>query len=242
MKEKIEYKNKLLEQRAFLEVLIKQNKKYFKNDQVSGLEFSNYLEKIQKAYDDFLFEKSIELQALIPSKVKLISAGELIKGSNFPSNFYLDFYNNKSLGIMAVDDDVKRDKFIKLFGYDAYYKLEVLIRSIKDYTSKNGLLFPSILVHPLNPAISIGISDSSFTFLETIDNFQLRYGNFLGRYEKSIIKPDYSEELLLIANEELLNLYINSIRLNDEVLPEKMVQEIKKIRLVKKQNNNPNNL
>ncbi len=238
MKEKIEYKNKLLEQRAFLEALIKQNKKYFKNDQVSGLEFSNYLEKIQKAYDDFLFEKSIELQALIPSKVKLISAGELIKGSKFPSNFYLDFYNNKSLGIMAVDDDVKRDKFIKLFGYDAYYKLEVLIRSIKDYTSKNGLLFPSILVHPLNPAISIGISDSSFTFLETIDNFQLRYGNFLGRYEKSIIKPDYSEELLLIANEDLLNLYINSIRLNDEVLPEKMVQEIKKIRLVKKQNNN----
>ena len=238
MKEKIEYKNKLLEQRAFLEALIKQNKKYFKTDQVSGLEFSNYLEKIQKAYDDFLFEKSIELQALIPSKVKLISAGELIKGSKFPSNFYLDFYNNKSLGIMAVDDDVKRDKFIKLFGYDAYYKLEVLIRSIKDYTSKNGLLFPSILVHPLNPAISIGISDSSFTFLETIDNFQLRYGNFLGRYEKSIIKPDYSEELLLIANEELLNLYISSIRLNDEVLPEKMVQEIKKIRLVKKQNNN----
>ena len=238
MKEKIEYKNRLLEQRAFLEALIKQNKKYFKTDQVSGLEFSNYLEKIQKAYDDFLFEKSIELQALIPSKVKLISAGELIKGSNFPSNFYLDFYNNKSLGIMAVDDDVKRDKFIKLFGYDAYYKLEVLIRSIKDYTSKNGLLFPSILVHPLNPAISIGISDSSFTFLETIDNFQLRYGNFLGHYEKSIIKPDYSEELLLIANEDLLNLYINSIRLNDEVLPEKMVQEIKKIRLVKKQNNN----
>ena len=238
MKEKIEYKNKLLEQRAFLEALIKQNKKYLKNDQVSGLEFSNYLEKIQKAYDDFLFEKSIELQALIPSKVKLISAGELIKGSKFPSNFYLDFYNNKSLGIMAVDDYVKRDKFIKLFGYDAYYKLEVLIRSIKDYTSKNGLLFPSILVHPLNPAISIGISDSSFTFLETIDNFQLRYGNFLGRYEKSIIKPDYSEELLLIANEDLLNLYINSIRLNDEVLPEKMVQEIKKIRLVKKQNNN----
>lgn len=238
MKEKIEYKNKLLEQRAFLEALIKQNKKYFKTDQVSGLEFSNYLEKIQKAYDDFLFEKSIELQALIPSKVKLISAGELIKGSNFQSNFYLDFYNNKSLGIMAVDDDVKRDKFIKSFGYDAYYKLEVLIRSIKDYTSKNGLLFPSILVHPLNPAISIGISDSSFTFLETIDNFQLRYGNFLGRYEESIIKPDYSEELLLIANEELLNLYINSIRLNDEVLPEKMVQEIKKIRLVKKQNNN----
>ena len=238
MKEKIEYKNKLLEQRAFLEALIKQNKKYFKNDQVSGLEFSNYLEKIQKAYDDFLFEKSIELQALIPSKVKLISAGELIKGSKFPSNFYLDFYNNKSLGIMAVDDDVKRDKFIKLFGYDAYYKLEVLIRSIKDYTSKNGLLFSSTLVHPLNPAISIGISDSSFTFLETIDNFQLRYGNFLGRYEKSIIKPDYSEELLLIANEDLLNLYINSIRLNDEVLPEKMVQEIKKIRLVKKQNNN----
>ena len=238
MKEKIEYKNKLLEQRAFLEALIKQNKKYFKNDQVSGIEFSNYLEKIQKAYDDFLFEKSIELQALIPSKVKLISAGELIKGSKFPSNFYLDFYNNKSLGIMAVDDDVKRDKFIKLFGYDAYYKLEVLIRSIKDYTSKNGLLFSSTLVHPLNPAISIGISDSSFTFLETIDNFQLRYGNFLGRYEKSIIKPDYSEELLLIANEDLLNLYINSIRLNDEVLPEKMVQEIKKIRLVKKQNNN----
>mgnify|MGYP004512177319 FL=1 len=238
MKEKIEYKNKLLEQRAFLEALIKQNKKYFKTDQVSGLEFSNYLEKIQKAYDDFLFEKSIELQALIPSNVKLISAGELIKGSNFPSNFYLDFYNNKNLGIIAVDDDVKRDKFIKLFGYDAYYKLEVLIRSIKDYTSKNGLLFPSILVHPLNPAISIGISDSSFTFLETIDNFQLRYGNFLGRYEKSIIKPDYSEELLLIANEDLLNLYINSIRLNDEVLPEKMVQEIKKIRLVKKQNNN----
>lgn len=242
MKEKIEYKNKLLEQRAFLEALIKQNKKYFKTDQVSGLEFSNYLEKIQKAYDDFLFEKSIELQALIPSKVKLISAGELIKGSNFPSNFYLDFYNNKSLGIMAIDDDVKRDKFIQLFGYDAYYKLEVLIRSIKDYTSKNGLLFPSILVHPLNPAISIGISDSSFTFLETIDNFQLRYGNFLGRYEESIIKPDYSEELLLIANEDLLNLYINSIRLNDEVLPDKMVQEIKKIRLVKKQNNNPNNL
>lgn len=238
MKEKIEYKNKLLKQRAFLEALIKQNKKYFKNDQVSGLEFSNYLEKIQKAYDDFLFEKSIELQALIPSKVKLISAGELIKGSNFPSNFYLDFYNNKSLGIMAVDDDVKRDKFIKLFGYDAYYKLEVLIRSIKDYTSKNGLLFPSILVHPLNPAISIGISDSSFTFLETIDNFQLRYGNFLGRYEESIIKPDYSEELLLIANEDLLNLYINSIRLNDEVLPEKMVQEIKKIRLVKRQDSN----
>ena len=238
MKNKIEYKNKLLEQRTLLEALIKQNKKYFKNDQVSGLEFSNYLEKIQKAYDDFLFEKSIELQALIPSKVKLISAGELIKGSKFPSNFYLDFYNNKSLGIMAVDDDVKRDKFIKLFGYDAYYKLEVLIRSIKDYTSKNGLLFSSTLVHPLNPAISIGISDSSFTFLETIDNFQLRYGNFLGRYEKSIIKPDYSEELLLIANEDLLNLYINSIRLNDEVLPEKMVQEIKKIRLVKKQNNN----
>lgn len=238
MKEKIEYKNKLLEQRAFLEALIKQNKKYFKTDQVSGLEFSNYLEKIQKAYDDFLFEKSIELQALIPSKVKLISAGELIKGSNFPSNFYLDFYNNKSLGIIAVDDDVKRDKFIKLFGYDAYYKLEVLIRSIKDYTSKNGLLFPSILVHPLNPAISIGISDSSFTFLETIDNFQLRYGNFLGRYEESIIKPDYSEELLLIANEDLLNLYINSIRLNDEVLPEKMVQEIKKIRLVKRQDSN----
>ena len=238
MKEKIEYKNKLLEQRTFLEALIKQNKKYFKTDQVSGLEFSNYLEKIQKAYDDFLFEKSIELQALIPSKVKLISAGELIKGSNFPSNFYLDFYNNKSLGIMAVDDDVKRDKFIKSFGYDAYYKLEVLIRSIKDYTSKNGLLFPSILVHPLNPAISIGISDSSFTFLETIDNFQLRYGNFLGRYEESIIKPDYSEELLLIANEDLLNLYISSIRLNDEVLPEKMVQEIKEARLVKRQDSN----
>ena len=238
MKEKIEYKNKLLEQRTFLEALIKQNKKYFKTDQVSGLEFSNYLEKIQKAYDDFLFEKSIELQALITSKVKLISAGELIKGSNFPSNFYLDFYNNKSLGIMAVDDDVKRDKFIKSFGYDAYYKLEVLIRSIKDYTSKNGLLFPSILVHPLNPAISIGISDSSFTFLETIDNFQLRYGNFLGRYEESIIKPDYSEELLLIANEDLLNLYISSIRLNDEVLPEKMVQEIKEARLVKRQDSN----
>ena len=238
MKEKIEYKNKLLEQRTFLEALIKQNKKYFKTDQVSGLEFSNYLEKIQKAYDNFLFEKSIELQALIPSKVKLISAGELIKGSNFPSNFYLDFYNNKSLGIMAVDDDVKRDKFIKSFGYDAYYKLEVLIRSIKDYTSKNGLLFPSILVHPLNPAISIGISDSSFTFLETIDNFQLRYGNFLGRYEESIIKPDYSEELLLIANEDLLNLYISSIRLNDEVLPEKMVQEIKEARLVKRQDSN----
>lgn len=238
MKEKIEYKSKLLKQRAFLEALIEQNKKYFKNDQVSGLEFSNYLEKIQKAYDDFLFEKSIELQALIPSKVKLISAGELIKGSNFPSNFYLDFYNNKSLGIMAVDDDVKRDKFIKSFGYDAYYKLEVLIRSIKDYTSKNGLLFPSILVHPLNPAISIGISDSSFTFLETIDNFQLRYGNFLGRYEESIIKPDYSEELLLIANEDLLNLYINSIRLNDEVLPNKMVQEIKEARLVKRQDSN----
>ena len=41
MKEKIEYKNKLLEQRTFLEALIKQNKKYFKTDQVSGLEFSN---------------------------------------------------------------------------------------------------------------------------------------------------------------------------------------------------------
>ena len=242
MKNKIEYKNKLLEQRTLLEALIKQNKKYFKNDQVSGLEFSKYLEKIQKAYDDFLFEKSIEMQALFPSKVKLISAGELIKSSNFPSNFYLDFYNNKSLGIMAIDDDGKRDKFIQLFGYDTYFKLEVLIRSIKDYTSKNGLLFSSILVHPLNPAISIGISDSSFTFLETIDNFQLRYGNFLGRYEESIIKPDYSEELLLIANEDLLNLYINSIRLNDEVLPDKMVQEIKEARLIKRQNNNTSNL
>ncbi len=46
MKNKIEYKNKLLEQRTLLEALIKQNKKYFKNDQVSGLEFSKYLEKI----------------------------------------------------------------------------------------------------------------------------------------------------------------------------------------------------
>ena len=143
---------------------------------------------------------------------------------------------------MAVDDDGKKDKLIQLFGYDTYFRLEVLIKSIKDYTSKNGLLFSNILVHPLNPAISIGISDSSFTFLETIDNFQLRYGNFLGRYEESIIKPDYSEELLLIANEDLLKLYINSIRLNDEVLPDKMVQEIKKIRLVKRQNNNTNNL
>ena len=62
MKNKIEYKNKLLEQRALLEALIKQNKKYFKNDQVSGFEFSKYLEKIQKAYDNFLFEKSIEMQ------------------------------------------------------------------------------------------------------------------------------------------------------------------------------------
>lgn len=65
---------------------------------------------------------------------------------------------------MAVDDDGKRDKLIQLFSYDTYFKLELLIKSIKDYTSKNGLLFPSILVHPLNPAISIGISDSSFTF------------------------------------------------------------------------------
>ena len=59
MKNKIEYKNKLLEQRALLEALIKQNKKYFKNDQVSGFEFSKYLEKIQKAYDNFLFEQEL---------------------------------------------------------------------------------------------------------------------------------------------------------------------------------------
>ena len=61
MKNKIEYKNKLLEQRALLEALIKQNKKYFKNDQVSGFEFCKYLEKIQKAYDDFLFEKTSKI-------------------------------------------------------------------------------------------------------------------------------------------------------------------------------------
>lgn len=38
MKNKIEYKNKLLEQRALLEALIKQNKKYF-NFKVQFLKF-----------------------------------------------------------------------------------------------------------------------------------------------------------------------------------------------------------
>ena len=32
---------------------------------------------------------------------------------------------------MAVDDDGKRDKLIQLFSYDTYFKLELLIKSIK---------------------------------------------------------------------------------------------------------------
>lgn len=233
MDRKTELKDILLKQRALLEALINQNEKYFNKDAVSGLEFSKYLENIQKAYDNFLFEKIIRLHAIIPGEFEFLSINELIADTKFKSDFMIKIHNNPSIGTMVIGDKEKRKEFIEAYDYDAYYQLEVIIRSILEYTKKNGLVFPSRIVHPKNGAISIGLSDDSFTILESIDKLKMRYTNTLGRLEWTTINPDYSEDIIFVDDDDLLNMYLSSIRLDDNVLPSKMSNDIKEARLIR---------
>ena len=224
-------REKLERQKVYLEDLISYNQKFFNPNDITALELINYLQQIQQAYLHLRNKEAKKIDKLIDGHTHITSfnGSTLFGKPGFGNVLHLDIWSQNVYNYFMLYSKYSLSEFKRIYGSEAYHQLVSSINKINRFLHQNRINLPTRVLSPSALPVIIIPNDNSTIVAESLNDIAIRYENYF-----KLILPQRDEKLLK-ENVCLANQLLSTISIEDNRLPEKLINGINRTRLLQKQ-------